>query len=319
MCFNWKNIDKAKTSNDLTFDEIKKVFSQFSSIQQLTISGGEAFLRQDLPEILEFIAHNNDVQMITIPTNGTLPDQIVAKTKDILKKINHQTHLRIGLSVVGTEELHDEIVQVKGAFKNIEKTYHGLKDIKSAFKNFNIDISICCSSFNKKNMEQIIQYCRDNFLDSSILLTLARGDTREEGAKNVTIKEYQEILNFLYQSQINKKMNKPFSKLITVLEKIINRQVIDVMNTNRMPSKCYCYKKMIVIQSNGDVFPCEYLNKKLGNLRNNNFKELMNKNKKIAKYINDGKCFCTWECALMNNIVCNPKTYFKVLKEYIKY
>ena len=319
MCFNWEHTDTAKVSNDLTFAEIKKIFSQFSSIQQLTISGGEPFLRQDLSEILEFISHNNNVQMITLPTNGILTDQIVAKTKEILNKINKNTHLRVGLSVVGIEELHDEIVQVKGAFENIKKTHDKLMDFESEFENFNTDVNICCSTFNKDNMKEIIKYCEEKFPKSSIFSSLARGDTRDDKAKKVTVKEYKEILDFLYESKRRKKMNKPFSKLITILEKIINRQVVDIMETNVMPSKCYCYKKMVVLQNNGDIYPCEYLNKKMGNLKNNSLKEIMNSSRKIEKHISDRKCSCTWECALMNNIVCNPRTYFKVLNEYIKY
>ena len=38
-----------------------------------------------------------------------------------------------------------------------------------------------------------------------------------------------------------------------------------------MPNRCYCPGKMLVIQSNGEVWPCEYLNKKMGSLRDFNY------------------------------------------------
>ncbi len=51
MCFNWQRIDGAVQKDELKLDEIKKIFSSFSSIQQLTLTGGEPFLRNDLSEM----------------------------------------------------------------------------------------------------------------------------------------------------------------------------------------------------------------------------------------------------------------------------
>ena len=321
MCFNWKNVINANESENLTINEIKKIYSEFSDIQQLTISGGEPFLRSDLPKILEFISHNNDVQSISLPTNGTLTNLIVSKTEDILKKIKKETHLRIGLSVLGINEIHDKVVMTKGAFNKLKNTYYKLIELESKFNNLNIDINICCSYYNKKYMKETIDYCREIFNKSSITITLARGNLQEKIAKEISPEEYEEIINYLYKNKNNKKMNKPFSKTLAVIEKISNEQVINIMKTNKMPSRCYCYSNMIVIQNNGDVFPCEYLDNKLGNLKNNSVSEILNlkENKKIEKSIIDKKCCCTWECALMNNIVSNPKKYFNVLKEYITY
>jgi radical SAM protein with 4Fe4S-binding SPASM domain len=322
MCFNWKNINKAKKKNELKIDEIKKIFNNFFSLQQLTISGGEPFLRDDLPEILEFISHNNDVQMITIPTNGILSEKIYVQTKNILKKISQDTHLRIALSVEGIGKEHDNIVQVKGAFKSIQNTYHKLHPLLTSYENLNIDIAICCSSFNKKNIKKLLKYSNEYFKDCTIELVLARGDARDPLSKRVSSDEYKEILDYFYNIKNVKKSNKPFSKLINLLSKIVNKQVIQVMDTSEMPSKCYSYSKMIVIQSNGNVLPCEYLGKKLGNLREYEYdiKNVLKdkKNIKIKNFIKDKKCFCTWECALINNIVCNAKLYPLVLIELIK-
>lgn len=322
MCFNWKNIDKAKQKQELKLDEIKKIFGNFSSIQQLTLSGGEPFLRDDLPEMLEFISQKNDAQMITIPTNGILTDRIFEQTKSILNSIKKDTHLRISLSVEDIGEKHDKIVQVKGAFKKVLNTYHKLHSLLDSYKNLNIDIGICCSKYNKKNMKKILEYCNNYFKDCTISMVLARGDTRNAKSKDITSKEYSEIVDYYNKIKNLKKKNKPFSKIFNTLSKVVNNQVIEVMDSGKMPSRCYAYSKLIVIQSNGDVFPCEYLNKKLGNLKEYNYdiKKILRleKNKKIEAFIKKRGCYCTWECALSNNIVCNPGGYFKFLWELIK-
>lgn len=318
MCFNWKETDKAKKSEELSLDEIKRIFGSFSGIQQLTISGGEPSLRDDLPELLEYISYNNDVQMITLPTNGILSDKIFKQTKNILSRIKETTHLRIPLSVEGIGETHDEITQVPGAFKKLQNTYFKLRELAISHKNFNIDICICCSSFNKKNFKEIIKYCNDFFEGCNIDILFARGDTRDRLSKDVTMDEYRDIVNYLYQLRNTKKLNRPFARILNPIVKIINKQVAQIIETKKMPSRCYAYSKMIVLQSNGDVFPCEHLSKNLGNLRtfNYNIKEILqeNANKIVGKSIKDKKCCCTWECALINNIICNPVTYPKILK-----
>ena len=321
MCFNWKNIEEADREQELKLEEIKKIFSNFSRIQQLTLSGGEPYLRDDLPQILEFISKKNDVQMITIPTNGILSDKIFEKTKDILNRIKKDTHLRISLSVEGVEESHDEIVQVKGAFKKIQDTYRKLQSLAGSYKNLNTDISLCCSVFNKKDFKNLIKYCNECFRGCSIEPILARGNTRDKFSKEVSRSEYREILDYFYKLKGTKKDNKPFSYVIDTLERIVNRQVIQIMKTKKMPGRCYAYSKMIVLQSNADVFPCEYLDKKLGNLRDYNYdiKKILNQkdNRDVEKFIQLGNCFCTWECALTNNIVCNLKSYPRFFKELI--
>jgi len=322
FCFNWKNTQKAGSERELTLDEIKKIFRSFSSIQHLTLSGGEPFLREDLPEILEFISHNNDVHMITIPTNAILSDRIFKLTRNILNRIRKDTHLRIGLSLEGIGEKHDEIVRVKGAFGKLQQTYHKLHSLLDTYKNFNVDMSLCCSGFNKKDLKELFKYCNDYFKGCTIELLLARGHPREKGAKNVTPEEYREILDYLYRLKGAKKTNKPFARIIDTAQRMVTYQVIEIMKTKKMPTRCYVYSKMIVLQSNGDVFPCEYLDRKLGSLRDYDYdiKKILNdkNNKEVQKFIEDGKCFCTWECALMNNIFCNPRTYPRLLKELIK-
>lgn len=322
MCFNWSRIESASKNDELSLVEIRKIFNHLSHIQQLTLSGGEPFLRNDLPEILEFISHKNNVQMITIPTNGILTDKTFEQTRNILGKIKNDTHLRISLSIEGIEEKHDEILQVKGAFKRLQETYHKLYSLTDFHKNLNVDVSICCSRFNKKELKELFQYCKEYFKNCTIELILARGDTRDKLSKDITVKEYEDILDYFYKLEDTRKQNKPFSKIVDLLGEIVNYQVIQILKTKKMPSRCFAYSKMIVLQSNGDVFPCEYLDNKLGNLRNYTYdiRKVLNNtnNKKVENFIKNKGCYCTWECALINNIVCNIRTYPRVFKELIK-
>lgn len=322
MCFNWQNIDNSKHDNELSFEEIQKSFASLGAIPQLTISGGEPFLRKDLPKIVEFISRTNRVKIVTIPTNAILSDLVFQSVKSILENLPKTTHLRICLSVEGVGKKHDEIVQVKNAFESIIKTYDLLAPLRANYSNFNIDIGICVSCFNKFEVKELFDYASVKFPESSIQITLARGDTRDSLARTVSIAEYSDVLNSFYSIRNAKKNTKPFGLLLGTVELLVNRQVMDILKTNKMPGKCYAGRKLIVIQSNGDVFPCEYLGKSIGNLRNSSYDVptliKSKKNRKLRAYIGSGKCVCTWECALAANIIFNPGQYFKLMLSILR-
>jgi len=320
MCFNWKNIASAYKKKELKLDEVKKIFKNFGQLQQLTISGGEPSLRNDLPKILEFISHNNDVQVITIPTNGILSDRVFKMVKESRKLIKPTTHLRITLSVEGVGKDHDEIVQVKGAFKNIQKTYQKLLPLMKKHNNLKVNVGICYSAFNKNHIKKTFKYCKKYFKKSHVMMALARGDTRDKEAKNISVEEYREITKFC--NKLFKSENRPLKIVVRSLSKMVKNQVAEIMETNKMPVTCQAYNKLIVIQSNGDVFPCEYLPNKLGNLRKHGYdinKILkMKKNLKVNRFIKNRECVCTWECALSNNIATDPRQYPALAKQIIK-
>lgn len=66
-----------------------------------------------------------------------------------------------------------------------------------------------------------------------------------------------------------------------------------------------------VIMSDGTVFPCEVLDKPLGNLKDYDydFLKLWFDSEAIntKKWIKDTKCNCHWECAWTYNILSNVK------------
>ena len=71
-------------------------------------------------EVIGDSLHNGITERnITLPTNGILSDAIFTQTEEILNKIPKYTHLRMGLSIEGVGEKHDDIVGIKGAFEKV--------------------------------------------------------------------------------------------------------------------------------------------------------------------------------------------------------
>lgn len=74
-CYSW--IDDRNDADDPTVTQIGNALRYLSSrgIAELNISGGEPFLRSDLPAILELAAIDHGIPSINVLTNGTVLDR----------------------------------------------------------------------------------------------------------------------------------------------------------------------------------------------------------------------------------------------------
>ncbi len=85
---------------------------------------------------------------------------------------------------------------------------------------------------------------------------------------------------------------------------------------------CKAVNKFIVVNEVGVVYPCEILDKPLGNLREFEYSLpalLKSDNSlEIKKWIQKTHCYCTWECAIHNNVIFSPGYYPHLLGEWLK-
>src|SRR5262249_30180851 len=76
LCRTCFYFDKLNSRDDLTFDQIRTISETAPRFEKLWLSGGEPFLRAELPEVIELFARNNGVANVNLPTNGLLPGKI---------------------------------------------------------------------------------------------------------------------------------------------------------------------------------------------------------------------------------------------------
>jgi molybdenum cofactor biosynthesis enzyme MoaA len=88
ICNTWKKyVDSPENQKEeLKLDEIDSIFRNFD-LTWISLTGGEPFLRNDLPDIAAIIyTHNPHIHLLTIPTNGSLPDTIFGSVERILEE-----------------------------------------------------------------------------------------------------------------------------------------------------------------------------------------------------------------------------------------
>lgn len=109
--------------NELSADAVKKAVASLSRFAIVTFTGGEVFMKSDFPEILQFAASRNKVHLIT---NGTtLNSDTIDRLLELrLRSLFGSGLFFIGISLEGSEELHDRITAVPGSFR---KTTQGIE------------------------------------------------------------------------------------------------------------------------------------------------------------------------------------------------
>ena len=210
---------------------------------------------------------------------------------------------------------HDEIRGVEKNFEKIEKVIKDLQGLKN--NRLKIIIHTVFSAYNQDSILNLYEYFREKNIDQHRIGFL-RNDSPNGEAKKIDIEKYSLILNKI---KMERKGN-VYSKIFATINKINNEINIRTIKENKWILPCVAGKKMIVINEEGDVYPCEILNRKLGNLRNYNYniKELLKSYdaKSIRRFIVKKKCYCSWGCATQNNIIFNFRTYPKLFYRFFK-
>ena len=111
FCYYSEEIQKGRKVNELTIDEIEKISNNCKNIIQISMAGGEPFLRKDFNEITKIFVKNSNVKYINIPTNGSLTSRMVEYLEEILP-ICSETSFRLTFSIdgIGKSEKFSKIV-----------------------------------------------------------------------------------------------------------------------------------------------------------------------------------------------------------------
>lgn len=310
--------------NELTIDEIERVSASMDDMLFFTPTGGEPFLRRDLPEIVRIFHRNNHAANVGIPTNGSLTGRVVEMTKDMLDTCPG-LDLHIDVSIDGIGEAHDEIRQFPGLFDRAVRTYKELRVLEKHYPNFSTCVEITVSAYNQDHLLELYDYLTHRLGVNTVFTLLTRGAPRDPGAKEFDIRKYEELHAVLERDNkariLSGYYKMPFSDFLNAKRIVRPRIIAKTVRERRFQIPCYAGTLGGAMFSEGQVLPCELLvDKEIGNVRDvdYDFKKLWYSPKadEIRKHIRDTKCFCTYECFLTVNILFNPTVLPQVVREW---
>jgi MoaA/NifB/PqqE/SkfB family radical SAM enzyme len=305
-----------KNDEQLTVDEYDKLFAGLGhSPYWVTISGGEPFLRKDLPTIISLLVKNCRPKVVNIPSNGILTYKIIHAVKKICEE-SPKTKFIINLSVDGIEDLHDQIRRVPGGYQKVIQTYKALS--KLSYDNLTVGIHTVISNYNIDKFPYIADTLLKMKPDSYITEIAEERKEMANFGKNITPDPllYRAAIDFL----LHRIKNSQFSgwNRITQAFRIEYYSLVKrLLRENKQIIPCYAGIASCQIAPNGDVWFCCMKAKAAGNIKSSNFKFrsvwFSKSAKQMRKEIRKQKCYCPLANASYTNMLLHCRTMFRIL------
>lgn len=145
------NIWQLKPQEYLTVDDYAKVPS---TLRDINITGGEAFMRPDVVDIVKVINQKCDNPRMVISTNGFRTEHIIKSMEELRKTI---PDIGIGVSLDGIGEVHNRIRGIKDAYERALGTLHQLKEREFT----NIRIGFTALEDNTEEMRKVYDLAQE--------------------------------------------------------------------------------------------------------------------------------------------------------------
>ncbi len=320
-CFFYSCLNKRQ---EIPLADIEKISKSAKGLLNVSLTGGEPFLRNDLDKIASLFSKNSKTAIISIPTNGMLPEKIAAKTRQMLEQ-NPATTFNLFVSIDGEEETHNKIRRNSKAFSNACKTLAQLSKLKLRFGNLRPGVIFTISELNADEAIPVYREMLQRFELNQFQINFLRGKPRSAKASSKAIEEYEKANEAIAEdlARGRYKGHRIFHDFYTCLNKRYKQVLLNTVKEKKFQTACYAGTTNVVIYPNADVFACEMRNDLcMGNLRDFDFnlKKLLStpKNRELAKAVRESKCFCTFECQLTSNVAFNPRELLKVLAMWLK-
>lgn len=311
MCDIWRvyRKDKEKLQNELTREDFSDIFAQLrNSLLYLDWGGGEPFLRQDLPDILEDAAHIcPHLSSVVITTNGLLTDRILEFTGRVAVAMKRQI-VAIGVSLDGTRDNHNFIRGRDDAYDSAVKTLIGLRELGMKCPNIEIKISYTISYRNAGKLEEfdreVLRPLGLNMGDvgfgvehsgglfqTSFGPEKAVGRVSEVEFKELAKKDVSYAISHLREDDL-----RLLQKLKSVYRKYFLQEIpLFLDNPKRMVIPCSATRSSLYLDPYGYLYPCIVWGRQLGHYKEGIANLLRSELvRKTRGEINAAKCPVCW-------------------------
>jgi MoaA/NifB/PqqE/SkfB family radical SAM enzyme len=258
-------------------------------VKQITLTGGESFLRTDIFEILARVKERG--LKCCVNTNGWLIGKPQAR------RLVEMGIDALSISVDGPNETHDIIRRREGSFKHILDSLTNLEEAQAEVGRSTPSVGITCtlSALNQDNFSEVLDWLKDYKVISSIEFEYmfyterwAEKATEKLIPLPVAPKEEDQVLPFylrdidvdVFHDQVQRtlakgkeyKLNVAFQPPLTGKEQI-GKRFFDV--TDAYVETCFYPWKAARVNPYGDVYSCS-IDASFGNIRQKPFSELWN-------------------------------------------
>jgi MoaA/NifB/PqqE/SkfB family radical SAM enzyme len=314
-CFYWEQLNKAK--NELSLDEIEKITRSLPNLLSVSLTGGEPYLRPDLPDIAAAFETNSNARNIQIPSNGLLVEKTVSRLEQLLQKVR-RARVCTGVSLDGPEDIYNRIRQNPKSFARAVETLAEMKKLKASFANLSVGVALTVSAANQSRLDEFYRFVDEELQPDGITITLVRGNPIDPALKSIDLELYRDFSRRVIRyRRAHRLTNSWRDGLVIAKEEETYRLIGEAATATHRISPCYAGELIAILSETGQVHVCETLDKSMGNVRDFgcDFARLWQSGlaEEGRQYQKTLACQCTYECAMSVNTLFNPKRMFRIL------
>ena len=320
-----------RADDDLTADEVEKIFKTMRPVYFFNLSGGEPVLRKDLPRIVELACKYLKPRVIHTPTNAIMTERVEACVREILEIVNRydlSVPFTVKPSIDGIGDVHDEIRGVKGNFARLLQTIERLKQVEREYENFHLELGTVISNFNIDCLGDIEDFVHSLGVESY------RNEVAEQRTEFFNVGDpitpdaatYRRLIkNFAAKIEANIKNKKSLAKTTEALRLVYYDIAGKILKRKTQVIPCYAGVSNVHINYDGGVWPCCVLgyDKQMGNLRDYgyDFQKLWRSDaaKESRRFIKEKNCACPLANQAYSNILLHGPSLLKAVYKMIKF
>lgn len=299
------------SGQELSLNEIKQVAASMRGrVYHVSLAGGEPTLREDLLDIAEAYALGAHVRSMLIVSNGSRPDAL-ARTAAEMLDAHPRLDLIVSLSVDEIGEAHDASRRLPGLFENVLESYERLARLRDRGLSLNANLTL--TRHNQGRAVEILRDAAKRMPNASFSLTAVRGRPADAEAAAIDAQKYEEAQDFLQQCRAQGGMPAVYEnfsfgcRILNARKDVLREEVKRVLRGQAPRGACYAAKLTGVLMADGTVYPCELLDRPLGEVRDFscNFPALWRsaQAESVRRGIRVAECACTYECAWGVNVL----------------
>ena len=310
-----------KQVDELSAEEFDRIFASLGRAPYwYTMSGGEPFLRNDLPLICESACRHGSPGIINIPTNGLLSERIPPMVEEIAGRCPG-AQIIINLSLDDIGERHDRIRGVPGNFEKALATYGGLRRL--GVPNLTVGVHSVVSVHNVERIPEIYRYVMSELRPDSFITEIAE-ERVELGTMGAAVTpdadSYGRAIDFL----IDRIKEERFSGISAITQSFRVRYyelVKRYLRERRQILPCYAGISSAQIAPDGDVWLCCILAEPVGNLRETGYDFgrvwFAEKAARARARVRAAACACPLANAGYSNMLMHPPTLAGVARDVL--
>lgn len=247
------------------------------SIVSLNVSGGEPYLRDDLPDVVAVMGETCPRARIVVSTNGLKPERIARMTKEM-----SGVAVRVSLDAAGP--LHDEIRGVDGAYESVLETVRLLKEAGVR------DLGLAATSTEEHADELAgVKELADS-LGVAFIASAAHSSPiffGEHEADRPSSTRAARVFGDLMREDLGSPRPRDWARAYYW------RGVIDYVRGRPRRLPCGAGTHFFFLDPWGDVYPCNIGGTLMGNIRDGSFAELR---RRTADSVREAVASCPHQC-----------------------